>query len=346
MKIVPIKYDSNNKQKILILYTGGTIGMDYTNCGLKVIPGLFSSQLKELSPTNDLSIDLIEYDNLIDSSDIQIEDWQQIINHIAEFYDEYDGFVIIHGTDTMAYTASMLSFALRGLDKPVIITGAQLPLVHRRSDGWTNIIDALFSASQSDLHEVAITFNNKLFRGCRAQKISTNRFIAFDSVDEEPLAEFGIEIEWHKKRWLKSSGYSFTPILPQKFNIIDLVLRPGYTTDFIADVLENNHDLHGVILQTYGSGTIPMKHQKLVNAIKSACDRGVVVISITQVNEGTVSHDYANSQLGGLGVINGKDMTPEAALAKLTILLSAKMNLNNIKKSIFKNLVGELTEKI
>lgn len=337
---------TSEAKKVLILYTGGTIGMDYTENGLTVVPGLFNSQLNSLAPTASVNADLIEYENLIDSSDIATNHWVKMVEDISSHYDDYDGFIIIHGTDTMAYTASMLAFALRGLHKPVILTGSQLPLVHRRSDGWSNLIDALYSATRSDLHEVAVAFNGKLFRGCRAQKISTNRFLAFDSVDEEPLAEFGIEIAWHKKRWLRANNFSFAPIIPKTVNVLDLCLRPGYTTDFIADTLTNNNDIAGVVLQTYGSGTIPMRHERLVDAIKGACARGVIIVSVTQVIEGKVASDYANSRLGSLGVVSGKDMTPEAALAKLTMLLSAKMGINSIKAALSKNLVGELTEEL
>lgn len=333
-------------KRILILYTGGTIGMDYTPNGLTVIPGLFKKQLYTLSPVASVDLELIEYTDLIDSSDISISNWINIVEDIVNNYDAFDGFVVIHGTDTMAYTASMLAFSLRGLNKPVILTGSQLPLVHRRSDGWSNLIDALYSAAQADLHEVAIAFNNKLFRGCRAQKISTNKFLAFDSVDEEPLAEFGIDISWYKKRWLKASSFSFAPIIPAKVNALDLCLRPGYTTDFIADTLLNNLELSGVVLQTYGSGTIPMKHENLSQAIKLAAERGVIIVSVTQVIEGQVASDYENSKLQSLGVISGCDMTPEAAIAKLTILLSSNLSKASIRQALGKNLIGELTEKL
>mgnify|MGYP000213883662 CR=1 FL=1 len=333
-------------KKILVLYTGGTIGMDYTANGLSLVSGLFKSQLNSIIPIfNDIQIDLIEYDNIIDSSDISLSIWIKIINDIVNHYDKYHGFIVIHGTDTMAYTASILAFALRGLNKPVILTGAQLPLVNKRSDGYGNLINAIYSALQDDLHEVAIAFNRKLFRGCRAQKISTNRFLAFDSVDEEPLAEFGINISWYKRRWLKTGAFNFTPIIPQAVNVLDLSLRPGYTTDFIADVLKNRNDIQGVVLQTYGSGTIPMHNATFVQALKNACSNGVIIVGVTQVIEGHVSDNYINSQLNSIGVINGKDMTPEAALAKLTILLSVQqISLANIKVALATNLVGELTE--
>ncbi|MBY0379650.1 MAG: asparaginase [Burkholderiales bacterium] len=331
-------------KKILILYTGGTVGMDYTDSGLNVIPGLFYSQIKLLAPIAGVELELIEYKDLIDSSDINLDHWCKIIQDILVHYDDYDGFVVVHGTDTMAYTASLLSFALRGLNKPVILTGAQLPLVHRRSDGWNNLIDAVYSAMQEELNEVTIAFNHKLFRGCRTQKISTNRFVGFDSVDEEPLAEFGINISWYKKRWLKTNKFSFTPIMPKSVNILNLILTPGYTTDFISEVLVNKPEIDGVVLQTYGSGTIPMKNHKFTDAIKMATDRGTIIVSVTQVIEGRISNDYSNSKLSQLGVLNGYDMTPEAALAKLWILLSSNMSKSNIRATIGTSIVGELTD--
>lgn len=332
-------------RKILIIYTGGTIGMDYTPNGLQPVDGLFKSQIATLDPVKDVVVDLLEYEQLIDSSDIRIEHWQRIIQDISNNYDQYNGFVIIHGTDTMAYTASVLAFALRGLDKPVVLTGSQLPLVHRRSDGWSNLIDALFAASRDDLHEVAIAFNNKLLRGCRAQKVSTYRFFGFDSVDEEPLAEFGIQINWFNKRWLKATRFSFAPVIPQSAKILDLSLRPGFTTDFIADTL-NNTELDAVVLQTYGSGNIPMGNLHLVEALKNAVARGIIIVNITQVNEGRVSNDYASSCLHDLGIVSGCDMTIEAALAKLMVLMSSKMSKETIKNAMSENLVGELTTGI
>jgi L-asparaginase len=330
-------------KKILVLYTGGTVGMDYTDNGLTVVPGLFYSQISSLAPIAGVKLDLIEYKDLIDSSDINLLHWVKIIKDISDHYYDYDGFVVVHGTDTMAYTASILAFALRGLKKPVILTGAQLPLVHRRSDGWNNLIDAIYSAMQDGIYEVAIVFNHKLFRGCRAQKVSTNRFVGFDSVDEEPLAEFGININWYKKRMLKAPDFNFAPIIPKAIKVLDLSLRPGYTTDFIADTILKT-DAKAIVLQTYGSGTIPLHNKNLVNALITATNRGVIITSVTQVIEGRVSNNYTNSNLTNLGVISGCDMTPEAALAKLWILLSANMKEEKIKDCIGKSLVGELTE--
>lgn len=330
-------------KKILILYTGGTIGMDYTPNGLLPKNGLFKEQLATLAPVSGVEIELIEYPELIDSSDIELHHWQQMIKDIADNYDNYDGFIVIHGTDTMAYTASMLAFALRGLNKPVILTGAQLPLVHRRSDGWNNLIDALFAASRDDLNEVAIAFNHKLLRGCRAQKISTYRFIGFDSVDEEPLAEFGININWYNKRWLKATRFDFSPIIPKPIKALDLSFRPGFTTEFITNTL-NTTDIDALILQTYGSGNIPLHNQALINSIIAAINRGVIIVNITQVIEGRVSNAYSNGYLNDIGIISGCDMTVEAALAKVQVLFSTGMTRDKIKDAIGRNLVGELTE--
>lgn len=331
-------------KKILVLYTGGTIGMDYTANGLSLVPGLFKSQLNSIIPIfNDIQIDLIEYNDIIDSSDISLSIWIKIINDIINNYDKYNGFIVIHGTDTMAYTASILAFALRGLNKPVILTGAQLPLINKRSDGYGNLINAIYSALQDDLHEVAIAFNNKLLRGCRARKISTYRFMGFDSVDAEPLAEFGININWNRKNWLRSHRFTFSPIIPKDVKVLDLSLRPGYTTTFIADTL-NNTTAEAIILHTYGSGTIPLHNKELVDAIRNATHRGLFLLNITQVIEGRVSlKEYANSNISDLGIIGGFDMTPEAALAKLTILLSTLIKPQQIIEALHTNLINELT---
>lgn len=317
--------------------------MNYTEQGLQPVPGLFREQINQLEPDNNVHVDLIEYEQLIDSSDVRLEHWQRMINDISDNYEQYDGFIIIHGTDTMAYTASILAFALRGLDKPVILTGSQLPLIHRRSDGWSNLMDALFAACREDLNEVAIAFNHKLLRGCRAQKVSTYRFFGFDSVDEEPLAEFGININWFTKRWLKATRFSFAPVVPHPAKILDLSMRPGFTTDFIADTL-HHAELDAIVLQTYGSGNIPIHNKKLVSGLKAAVERGTIIVNITQVIEGRVSNDYASSALHDLGIVSGCDMTIEAALAKLQVLLSCKMSKNNIKAAMSENLVGELSE--
>jgi len=334
------------QKKILVLYTGGTIGMDYLDGGISLVPGLFKSQLDKLAKISHIDYTLIEYTNIIDSSEINLTNYQQITQDVIDNYAIYDGFVIVHGTDTMAYTASMLSFALHGLHKPVILTGAQLPLVHIRSDGWNNLINAFYAAAQEDLHEVAVSFNYKLFRGNRTQKISTSRFLGFNSLEAEPLADFGMSIRWNRKNWFCSPN-EFKPIIPQDFRILDLSMRPGFTTEFIADTLANTElRLDGVILQTYGSGNLPIKHTKLINAIEKAITSGVNIINITQVIEGRVTEDYATSKIYQTGIINGKDMTVEAAIAKLTILKSLGLSNQDIQKEIGINYAGELTEKI
>ncbi|MCC2645254.1 MAG: asparaginase [Burkholderiales bacterium] len=331
-------------KKILIIYTGGTIGMDYSDNGLQVVPGLFKSQLQQLAPVANVHIDLIEYENLIDSSEIKITHWIQMIDQIKRAYTSYDGFVIIHGTDTMAYTASVLAFALKGLSKPVVLTGAQLPLVHRRSDGWSNLIDALYAAGQEDLHEVVISFDHKLLRGCRARKVSTDKFIGFDSMGKTPLAEFGINVSWYKDQWMQARQTEFLPIVLKPVKILVISLYPGYTTDFVAECLATVQ-VKGLVLRTYGCGNIPLQHPQLAKSIQKASERGIIIINVTQVTEGCIASNYTNGKVEGLGMVSGSDMTTEAALAKLTVLLSTDMSDTAIRAAIGYNLAGELTQK-
>ena len=178
-------------RRILLLYTGGTIGMDDTEHGLAPVPGLLP-RLIERIVHRDISLEVVEYPELIDSSAITLAHWNRIIGDIVRHYDQYDGFIVVHGTDTMAYTASILAFALQGIGKPVVLTGSQLPLVRARSDGWNNLADALEAASQPDLHEVVIVFSSVMLRGCRARKVDAARFHGFDSPNCPVLAEFGI----------------------------------------------------------------------------------------------------------------------------------------------------------
>ena len=332
-------------KKILVIYTGGTIGMYYNRLGvLKVKRGFLQSQLNTLSIIN-TTIELKEYDKIIDSSDVNISFWQQLISDIQELYYQYDGFIILHGTDTMAYTASVLSFALCGISKPIIITGSQLPLIHKRSDGWGNITDALYASIQGDLHEVALVFNHKMFRACRVKKISTNNYSGFNTPDREILADFGLNINWRKLLWRKATGFSFSPITPKNKKIITFYLTPGQQIEFIANaVMEQSFD--AVILQTYGSGTVPYSNHKLIKALTHLLETNTLTVNISQVLDGVVSDEalYGNSDLKKFGVISGYNMTIEATFAKILILLSSNMDVATIKETISKNTIGEITE--
>jgi L-asparaginase type I len=308
--------------RICILYTGGTIGMDHTPAGLAPVPGLLPRLLERLRAPG-REFDLVEYPELIDSSAITISHWNRLIVDIAGRYQQYDGFVIIHGTDTMAYSASVLAFALRGLGKPVVFTGSQLPLVHPRSDGWANLADALEAASAPGLTEVVIAFNRVLLRGCCARKVDAASFAGFDSPNAAPLATFGIEADWRRERWNAPSSQAFEPLLlKEDVKVAALMLTPGASASLFGQWLREGQ-LDGALLLSYGNGNAPAE-PALLEGVRVASAAGTLLLNLTQVVHGAVAVGaYAASQpLAMAGVIAGADMTPEAALAKLTVLAS------------------------
>ncbi|OHX14493.1 L-asparaginase 1 [Chromobacterium sphagni] len=308
--------------RILALYTGGTIGMDHTPEGLAPVPGLLPRLLQRFARPG-LEFDIVEFEHLIDSSSLAPRQWNQIIDALAARYDAYDGFVVIHGTDTMAYTASVLAFALQGWKKPVVLTGAQLPLVHPRSDGWANLADALEAACQPDLHEVAVAFDRLLLRGCRARKLDVERFAGFASPNDQPLAEFAIHAHWHRQRWLPGEGERRELRVDENLKLAALMLTPGHGGALAGQMLQQG-GLDGAILLAYGSGNAPAD-PALLAGIKAMAERGCPVLTLTQVVRGGVEVGaYAASQpLARAGALPGADLTPEAALAKLQVLLSA-----------------------
>lgn len=326
---------------LCILYTGGTIGMDHTPAGLAPVPGLLPRLLERLQAPG-RSFDLIEYPQLIDSSAITIAHWNQLIADIASRYQQYDGFVVIHGTDTMAYSASVLAFALQGLAKPVVFTGSQLPLVHPRSDGWSNLADAFEAAAQPDLHEVAIAFNRLLLRGSRARKVDAASFAGFDSPNAEPLASFGIEANWHRERWLAPSGQTLQPVLlKQDAKVAALMLTPGASAGLFGQLLHSG-GLDGALLLSYGNGNAPAE-PALLAGVRAATAAGTLVLNLTQVPRGAVEVGaYAASQpLAQAGALPGADLTPEAALAKLTVLASLDWPLAQKRAALAEPWCGE-----
>lgn len=328
--------------KLLILYTGGTIGMDYTPQGLAPVAGYLPRQLQRLA-RDGVSWDVVEYPQLIDSSAITIAHWQQLVADIAAAYERYDGFVVIHGTDTMAYTASVLAFALQNLQKPVIVTGSQLPLVHPRSDGWSNVGVAIEAACQPDLHEVAIAFDNVLLRGCRARKVDATSFAGFDSPNAAPLARFGIEAHWYRSQWRRGSG-EFCAVLPQEErDIRSGFLLPGGMAAAFGRWLAAEVP-HGALLFSYGNGNTP-EEPALLDGIRAASAAGCVVVNLTQCPRGAVEVGaYAASQpLAQAGAVSGGDMTPEAAQAKLLVLLSQGLSTAEIRAAFGRDLAGEIT---
>lgn len=350
MRSITINTASPQKARgnILILYTGGTFGMTYDAHGV-LTPFDFSLILDHLPTLKNLALELtvISFDKPIDSSNIQPDHWQVLATLIMEHYETHDGFVVLHGTDTMAYTASALSFMLDGLSKPVVFTGAQLPISEPRSDARENLITALevASAKKNGMHlvpEVCIYFNYELLRGNRSKKVESMQFDAFDSGNYPPLAKAGVKID-----------YNFAVIRPpgrkvlQLFSKIDtnisiLKLFPGIQESTIRAILQTP-GLKALIIETYGSGNAPTS-SSLLKQLQHAVESGILVLNISQCPGGRVMQGrYETSrELQKIGVIGGADMTTEAAVTKLMVLLG-EFGAEKTKTLIAEAIAGELT---
>jgi len=302
----------------------------------------------ELGKLN-FNIDTVQFEPPIDSSDMHPAIWCRLASIIAEKYDDYTGFVVLHGTDTMAYTASALSFMLRNLTKPVILTGAQLPIKEIRTDGKENLLTSLeIAAAQIDgkpiVREVCVFFENHLMRGNRTTKINAENFNAFHSCNYPNLAEAGIHIKYENAYMLSpEEGKGMTLQNKYDSNVAILSLFPGIQEAIVKAVLETP-GLKGVILKTFGSGNAPHL-DFLMKYLKAATDRGIIIVNVTQCLEGMVEMDRYESgrQLLEAGVVCGKDMTIEAALTKLMILLGLNYTTEEIREQMTVSFAGELS---
>ncbi|WP_158969675.1 asparaginase [Paraglaciecola sp. L3A3] len=336
------------KKHIYVAYTGGTIGMCPSDNGFIPTAGFLShtvANMPEFYRAEMPKFTIHEYDSLIDSSDMSPTDWQQIADDILQRYQDYDGFIILHGTDTMAYTASALSFMLEDLGKPVIVTGSQIPLTQLRSDGQINLLNALYIAANYPIAEVTLFFNNQLFRGNRSRKLDADGFNAFGSPNFPSLLEAGIDIEIKIDKKLigvdNTKQLKVSHIQSQPIGII--TLYPGISAAVIENTLKQ--PVKALILLSFGVGNAP-HNEDLLRQLNLANEQQIIVLNCTQCVRGKVNMSgYANGNiLKQAGVVSGTDMTPEAALAKLHYLLSKDLAFSEIKRLLIKNVRGELTE--
>lgn len=287
---------------------------------------------------------ILEYEQLLDSSNMTMSDWIRIAGDIERYYKKFDAFIILHGTDTMSYSASALSFLLENLGKTVIITGSQVPLSELRNDASDNLLGALTIAGHYVIPEVTLYFNNRLFRGNRTTKQKAMDFDAFDSPNLKPLARVGVNIDVDWSEVLKPS--ELAPFKAHRHldpNVVTLRLFPGITEATVRAFLQA--PIRGIVLETFGSGNAPNNRPEILEALAEATRRGVVIVNCTQCLKGTVSDLYATGKaLHDAGVIPGHDMTTEAALTKLSYLLSKPgLSSDGVRRAILDNLRGELT---
>lgn len=334
-------------KKVLIIYTGGTIGMKRTESGYAPVKGYITDAIKAIPDLSSPSMpqwDLQEMDTLLDSSDMTSTDWNAIGKIVYDSYHDYDGFVILHGTDTMAYTASALSFMLGGLNKPVILTGSQIPLSEIRSDGRDNLITSLLIAGEGVIREVALYFSGRLLRGNRATKMNADDLVAFASPNFPPLAEVGITIKYNYSVISGShgDGLSYVPFRRVPIGVIKVF--PGIQFGLFESIMTDK--LSGIVLETFGAGNIPGGGGELIPIIKKAFASGSIVTVCSQCPGGTVTLGVykTSSSLKEAGAVSGRDMTTEAAVAKLYYLLSLDLPSDELKSRMEKNLRGELTE--
>lgn len=341
------------RKRLMLIYTGGTIGMIRNPETGSLETFNFDHLCKHVPEISefDYVIHNYQFNPPIDSSDMTPALWAKIVKIIDYNYDGFDGFVILHGTDTMAYTASALSFMLENLGKPVILTGSQLPIGVLRTDGKENLLTAieLAAAQDSDGHptiqEVCVFFGQHLYRGNRCTKSNSERFNAFSSYNYPALAKTGININYNNSAIKKlTASKPFTPHLESDNSVVALSLFPGISQELIRGVMEMPN-IKGIILRTFGSGNAPTVPW-LLEAIHKATEAGKVIVNITQCQSGGVTMGlYETSRkLLDAGVVSGHDMTIEAAITKLMILFGRGFRASEVRQLMSTNIAGELTE--
>lgn len=361
---------SPRERTLLVLHTGGTIGMRLGPSGLRPAPGALLETIAATPQLHDpcVPVDDVdgypcfmtppfasgervryvvqEYDPLLDSANLELSHWACFARDIGARHDRFDGFVVLHGTDTMAFTASALSFMLEGLRKPVVLTGSQLPLVRLRNDGLDNFLGALGLAALFPIPEVTLYFHHKLLRGNRATKLDASGLDAFDSPNLPPLARVGVDVEIDESLCLPPHPGPFRVHTCLSPHVAALRLYPGITANVLANFLRP--PLEGLVLETYGSGNGP-EREDLLAILREAVERSVLILNVTQCPRGAVRSDYqVGRALTDAGVIPGSDLTSEAAMAKLAFVLGrrreAGWSYDEQVRQLRAPLRGEMTE--
>ena len=349
MKYKIVNINETGERSVLIIYTGGTFGMVKDASGA-LTPFNFGKVVDRVPELRQLGIRLtvISFPTPIDSSNILIQDWKDLAYIIEENYSQYDAFVILHGTDTMAYSSSMLSYMLDGLSKPVIFTGAQMPIGSIRSDARENLITALEIAAahnngQPIVSEVCVYFNYLLLRGSRSQKLRSSTFAAFESENYPVLAEAGIEIDFNYsalKPFDPKAKFSVKNEMDP--NVVILKIFPGITKQLVRSVL-SNPTIKGVVIETFGSGNT-MSFDWFIHCLKEAIDAGKVVLNVSQCIGGEVHQGrYETSKkLNEIGVLSGGDITTEAAITKMMFMLGSSKDNQELKHQLTHSITGEM----
>ena len=334
------------KKNILLIYTGGTIGMVRTEAGYAPRAGYLQHYLESLPTMQAEEMphwELLELDPLLDSSNMTVLDWNRIGGIIQQHYDNFDGFVVLHGTDTMAYTASALSFSLENLDKPVILTGSQIPLFEVRNDGLDNLLTAMMIAAEGKVHEVALCFSDKLLRGNRSVKLNATGLYAFSSPNYPALADIGTTIQYNEMIPAPVANGEFRVQELKKIPIGIIKVFPGIQFELFEEIMSES--LKGIVLEAFGAGNIPGSADAILPIVRKARENGTVLVICSQCLKGSVSlGTYETSAaLKEAGAVCAYDMTTEAAVAKLYYLFSCGYDADTVKRKMEENLVGEMS---